>query len=868
MKFRHIFLLSAYLLMMQTASAQQKLDIRSRGMIQQLNEQKAQGRKFMPKRTVLKSSTTDSLGRNLEYVDPMEPVLSEDGNFIEAFITTTDPSTLSRLQALGVKTQVTLGATTTCLIPLSHIDEVSSMEGVKRVRLSQRMRPLNDAARTASRVDQVHTYTPTDATYTGKGVIVGVVDQGIDFNHPAFNDTEGNSRILYAYLPDQSYPATGGYALAGTYYQEDGSSAEGYFPGYVYNTEDIKYLTTDTPQATHGTHVIGIAAGGRYGHDKYYGMAPDADIIAVGSTSFSDASITNGVAMMVQKAKELEKPLAVNLSLGTNLGAHDGSSALSRTLDALAGPGVVISISAGNEGRDALYIHKEANQQVATMLYDWSTQKYATLNKFYIDAWSREEKDFSLQLAVVDRSTNSIVASSNSVSATADGFDYTLFGEPSFFSNDITIMGGMDEESGKREILVYCSGDIEFTDSNYAMALVLNGEAEVDMWTCSYLEFDNCGYSNFVSGNSDASYNDVATGHNTICVGAYTTKTQWTSADGYTYHIPSGTIDDYASFSSYGVGIDGRRYPTISAPGQLLASAYSKYDDSYDESGYLVQRQTKDMRDADYVLLQGTSMAAPCATGIIALWMQVEPTLSVEDVREVFEHTAAQDIYTGNTPIRFGYGKIDALAGIEYLLSKKAPAHTHSWDEAWSHDEKGHWHACTETECDITDYSTCKEADAAYAEHSFGDEGEERYTCLCSYVDEERKTAAEAADQMAANKSEFATYKEAQKLAAQELAEEGDPESVAALIDAAISDIDALTYYETLSLEDNKARVDAILATLEEQIAQERLATSIRVVNSALKHGRIKVFTLSGQPVQKVTHSGVYIINNLRTLVR
>ena len=68
--------------------------------------------------------------------------------------------------------------------------------------------------------------------------------------------------------------------------------------------------------------------------------------------------------------------------------------------------------------------------------------------------------------------------------------------------------------------------------------------------------------------------------------------------------------------------------------------------------------------------MMGTSMSSPQVAGILALWLQVNPNLSVSDVREVFESTSIQDSYvTGGPAKKWGYGKIDALAGIKQVIA-------------------------------------------------------------------------------------------------------------------------------------------------------------------------------------------------------
>ncbi|SFU60773.1 Subtilase family protein [Clostridium sp. DSM 8431] len=171
----------------------------------------------------------------------------------------------------------------------------------------------------------------------GEGVVIGFIDSGIDFTHPAFRNEDGTSRIKYIY--DLS---TG---------------------GNVYNNAQInEALRTNNPYSSipsndvtqHGTHVAGIAcAGGRIPRNLY-GVAPKSSIMMVKSArgNFALSSqIMKGLKFLVDRAYELKMPLVVNLSLSTNDGAHNGSSLLEKYISTIATlERITIVVAAGNEG--------------------------------------------------------------------------------------------------------------------------------------------------------------------------------------------------------------------------------------------------------------------------------------------------------------------------------------------------------------------------------------------------------------------------------------------------------------------------------------------------------------------------------------
>ncbi len=172
---------------------------------------------------------------------------------------------------------------------------------------------------------------------TGEGIIIGFIDSGIDFTHPAFINEDGTTRIAYIY--DLS---TGGQIYDKNKINEALKSSNPYsiVPSY-----DV---------IEHGTHVAGIACAGGNIPSKYYGVAPKSSIIMVKSArgNFSLSSqVMRGLKFLIDKAYELGMPLVVNLSLSTNDGAHNGNSILEKYINTVASlERVTIVTAAGNEG--------------------------------------------------------------------------------------------------------------------------------------------------------------------------------------------------------------------------------------------------------------------------------------------------------------------------------------------------------------------------------------------------------------------------------------------------------------------------------------------------------------------------------------
>ena len=175
---------------------------------------------------------------------------------------------------------------------------------------------------------------------TGEGVLIGFIDSGIDYTHPAFRDEQGNTRI------DFIYDLT--------------------LEGQVFNREQINTaLNSPTPFTIvpqrdllgHGTHVAGIACAGGNIERQYYGVAYTSSIAMVKMTrpetlTFAQSTqILRGIRFLIDAARRINKPLVINLSFSTNEGAHDGRSLLEQYISTVANlERVSIVVAAGNEG--------------------------------------------------------------------------------------------------------------------------------------------------------------------------------------------------------------------------------------------------------------------------------------------------------------------------------------------------------------------------------------------------------------------------------------------------------------------------------------------------------------------------------------
>lgn len=371
-------------------------------------------------------------------------VAAVDNDSISTFLKLGDGCDEAEIEANGVRVVNRFGALLTVRIAVHDIEKVATLRSVKKIDMGAPVHDNNDSARICSNVDILHQGGGSlGQQYTGKGVIVGVVDDGIEYNHINFKDADGKSRVKMVY--DAAHDKT---------YLDPG---------------DIAALGTDDSTDTHGTHTSGTAAGS-YTKNGYQGMAPEADLVLCGAGKggyFNNADIANSVKKILDYADLVGKPAVVNMSLGGNDGPHDANYDLCKVWDAMKSPGHIISISAGNEGGAKMYIrHKSENA-------DDSLQFQTVLNPLgsysgYIDLWSKSPRVFKVRIGVLDTQEKKFVAMSPLISSSELEKDSSYFYQDTlllkpYFGGKFSIAGKQDTERNRYNVGV----EMEVTGNPY-----------------------------------------------------------------------------------------------------------------------------------------------------------------------------------------------------------------------------------------------------------------------------------------------------------------------------------------------------------------------------------------------------------------
>ena len=577
---------------------------------------------------------------------------------VSAYITI-DPTTTS-WETLGVRPLVATNNMATVRLSLAELRRIAEQEGVKYVQLTSGVSLMLDKARAEAGTDDVHNGTALPQTYTGEGVVVGIVDAGFDYMHSAFRrPSDGTLRIKRVWEQRTS-------SLVGA------KAPEKYGYGIELNTPElIEASQGDSNDNSHGTHVAAIAAGSDdYKNGAYVGNAPDADLVlvALNLEDNTSADISNAVQYIFDYADEVGKPCVVNLSLGDHDGPHDGTSTFDTMADAMQRPGRLIVGAAGNHRTDKFHIDRTFSTAEDTPLRTFVKYKSAPSNSNVggnIEIWGDEGTEFTVDIAAYSLFNKKDVTTTRVYPA--EGVTEATFGK--YATGSWQVASEVSPLNGKPHIVL--SSALSNIRTNHAIALTVTpkGAGRVNIWADNaYLELESRDIEGF--SEPDAASSTLCeiggTGKRILTVGSYTTRNEYTTNSG-TQATLQETVGAVSSFSSYGPTADGRMKPEITAPGCLIISAVSNND----ASGTLMYAEYNEKYDRynQYGYMQGTSMSSPFVAGIVATWLQAYPSLSPEQLHEIVAATARKDAFTATAPDNnWGYGKVNALDGLQKCI--------------------------------------------------------------------------------------------------------------------------------------------------------------------------------------------------------
>lgn len=523
-------------------------------------------------------------------------------------------------------------------IPMQNLDRLAAHRNVVSIEAGEPFSLCLDTTAVLLHSDKVWNGDKVQQAFTGKGVVVGIQDIGFDFTHPTFS---GNDRIKTFW--DMLSKDTVGSSMP---------------VGRTYDNTELMALqhSYDGLQETHGTHTAGLATGNGY-TSPYKGMAWESDIVLVANAcsdnsnlidsadiyKYTDALDVLGFKYIFDYAESQGKPCVVSFSEGSPQDMYD-KSLLYEALDRITGPGKILLAAAGNSGMRKGVMHKGKGQESAKAHF---TKTGKTI-LFFVCADGHIDNRLQWAENDVTYTTSQITECEDSLLRdTVNGTPIQIVLYPSCF----------DKEKNVYEITI---------TTDEMNVEVIGKDADVAVFPYSgNMEGDATEYG-YTINSPAAAPSVIAVGNTAYRQGIRNYRGEWKTFD-------EGTDGIREMNSSLGPSVTGVTKPDIMAPGTNVISSYSSFylenNPDAQDIDWDVEHFTYRDRIYAWNANSGTSMSCPVAAGIVALWLQAKPTLTREDIMDVFAHTSRH--YTDSITYpnnEYGYGEIDAYAGLLYIL--------------------------------------------------------------------------------------------------------------------------------------------------------------------------------------------------------
>lgn len=550
---------------------------------------------------------------------------------------------LSAVSGLGFRPVTTIGEIATGTIPLNRLRRLEEHPDVIAVEGSSSFKDETERSPTAIKdeaegsLNAIGLLLPSAGLRVipglGRGALIGFIDSGFDLTHPCFCDPAGRTRIVAAW--DQMN-------LGGA----SGAPPEGFDYGVEYRREAIDrslsegrtVVLKNHPRAgRHGTQVAAVAAGSAAPDSDCEGVAPEADLVFVTYRNDTpiggSAFVIDAIGYVLKQARALRKPAVVNLSQGDNLGAHDGSSLLEKAIDLYAErEGVLVVNSAGNEREG----RRRARGRVSGgadyhLPFELKEEAGRVVDGDTIDLWYYPEDRFEVALRAPTGLQSEFIP--------PDVEKFIAFGDGAvaYVSSETGNPG-----NGHNRINVIFEKGSGWPQGRWELILrgVEVGRGDFDAWADRP---DAVTLIAFEGHADDCTVTIPGTARNIITTSGFMTRDE--------HGLPAGAL---APLTSLGPTRDGRLKPDLTAPGFSIMTPAT--------------RPAAAGGTGTYTAANGTSVAAPHVTGVIALLLAHDGSLTAGGVRQALLTAARADSFTGAVPNQsWGRGKLDAGAAYEAL---------------------------------------------------------------------------------------------------------------------------------------------------------------------------------------------------------
>jgi len=599
--------------------------------------------------------------------------------------------------------------------PPARIEAFGFAHPELRIEVAPPLHPLLDRAGQWVLADVARRERAADGT----GVMVGVADTGLDVTNPEMLDANGKSRV--AWMLDLSLEPLGVHAELEKKFGIADVQSGVTGAGAVLSKDMIDSLLTSlkngkcvessgdkcapSDEIGHGTHVTGIATA-RGAGGKFTGIAPAADIVFVRVTRGRGDGIENddlvrAVQFMFDRADAEQRPMVVNLSLGSDFGPHDGSFLWEQTIAGHIGPdhpGRAVVAAAGNSGS---IVETPIHQSVratrgATMRVPIRTSG-AESGSVQVWVTLREGADLKIGLDGPDGEWIAPIEKGHQNGKNTSDYNAgVIYGAG--------LDGSPIPESSNGAVVVWTG---KWPEGTYAVTLEGTGMAELYLQGLGDASLGSDRQVTFTNGVREGTINLPATHPDIIGVGCTVNRPRWLSIAGADVGLrvpmldgPGGlaaprskdvsafrdlTEGEVCWFSSAGPTATGVPKPEISAPGALVISALSRTAKPGTAGSVFTNPSCPSTKagktdsrclqiDDTHGIAVGTSMSSPVVAGVVALLLQKDPTLTQDKILALLQAGAHR--FRGLAPYddQSGPGEVDAMGALDALDQMRNPA--------------------------------------------------------------------------------------------------------------------------------------------------------------------------------------------------
>lgn len=575
------------------------------------------------------------------------------------------------VRANGGQVKMAIDGWVQATVPVSAVKTLDKARAVESIVFSfAKGQVLNDSSRVKVHVNEVHEgLYPLPQAYTGKGVLVGIIDTGLELAHPDFQDSLGRTRVLHYWDQNFAY--------------DPWLTPSGYGYGQAWDSTAINAgecpAVDPLNQYGHGSTVAATAAANNNGNGTYAGMAPEADLIivanALGASNWR-STVVDAVRWILERAAQLDRPVAINLSLGDYSGSHDGLDPAALMIDQMltALPGRVLVCAAGNSGHMAPYhLRTEVGADTTFTWFAYNPNSAFNMGAVYFDLWADTAAFSQVRYSVgADKATGDHAFRGMIPFRQIQGTLGQVVVD-TLWSVDGDKLGRVFTQASLRGEQYHMEVYIPQPDSagQFYYRFMTTGQGSFDVWS-----LDAFGTSKMITNVPDtAVYPDIARyvmpdneqsivdswacSPHVITVGNYYNQQVYVDING-NVQDQGGVPGVISVTSSRGPSRLGVVKPDVAAPADVTFGAGPLV-----VLDALLTHGPEKLVDSLHMRNGGTSIASPVVAGIAALLLEKCPGATHVDVRDLLNQTAFADDFTGDLPnVSFGHGKVNAFQAL------------------------------------------------------------------------------------------------------------------------------------------------------------------------------------------------------------